>query len=165
MTIKEALNKLPKNIEIEIDLLIHQLNKLEKINDLENYDNSYNFRKQVIEEGYRIIRLFAVYYQGWECDEWSADCTKDGQKYKITSNHGRLVVEPREEEPRKILSQVQKQLLRAMFGNNQELVDLLCPLLSDDQIREVIQLADSMVSCTKDLAFELALPSRGDLYE
>jgi hypothetical protein len=58
------------------------------------HGNSHDhFRRDCIEAGYRLTRLYPVYHQGWEMDEWAAEGTKDGKKWHITTNHGKLQVE------------------------------------------------------------------------
>lgn len=61
----------------------------------EPHDPSNDFRREVIERGFYITKLFANYYQGWECDEWScqAVAVKDGIIYMISTSHGSLIEE------------------------------------------------------------------------
>ena len=89
----EAIKKLQNKIEIELSEVPEaDLNYFPKTEDdeAEHYDRTLRFRKEVINEGYYIIKMIAVYYQGWECDQWACIATKDSQIYKVSTNHGGL---------------------------------------------------------------------------
>lgn len=85
--IKKLEGKLERELNISEDDLNTLLTEQEEDN-LESYDSSERYRKQIISQGYRIHKMIAVYYQGWECDFWSFIVSKDGKKYKAESSHG-----------------------------------------------------------------------------
>lgn len=91
MSLITKIRKLPHKIRQFVSDDIVELNDLSTIRDAKgNADFSYTFRKKVIGEGYIISKLYAVYWQGWECDEWSCIAEKDGVFYTIDTNHGQL---------------------------------------------------------------------------
>ena len=53
--------------------------------------SSLDFRTQCIKEGFKILNLYPVYHQGWECDYWGAVGEKDSKTYLLETNHGGLV--------------------------------------------------------------------------
>lgn len=59
--------------------------------------SSLSFRRDCLEKGFVLEKMYALYYQGWECDEWGAIGTKDGKTYVLETNHGSLY--PREIDP------------------------------------------------------------------
>ncbi len=61
--------------------------------DLDGYDPSASFRFLLLVDGFTIKKLIACYYQGWECDQWGALVTKDGNRYKAVSSHGGITYE------------------------------------------------------------------------
>jgi len=47
-------------------------------------------RKDVIALGYKVIKLYPCYHQGWEMDEWGVIAEKGGLKFRFETNHGSL---------------------------------------------------------------------------
>ena len=85
----KAVSKLSSTIEKEVDLSENELNSIASKEEMNNlYDETQKYRKEIIDQGYRIHKMIAVYYQGWECDFWSFIVSKDGKKYKAESSHG-----------------------------------------------------------------------------
>lgn len=71
MKIGKAIETLPNKIELEVkNISIESLNQCYKDDELldfdEPYDPSNDFRRKVISKGYKITKLFKVYYSGWE---------------------------------------------------------------------------------------------------
>lgn len=62
--------------------------------------SSLYFRQTCIEEGFKILSLYPIYHQGWECDYWGALGEKNGKTYLLETNHGGLT--PYEIDPSKI---------------------------------------------------------------
>lgn len=94
VTLKKALDRLPERIVRQLKSVSkEELNNVQEDKDGRNYDPSLMFRNHAITEGFELTRLFKCYYSGWECDEWAAEGTKDGKKYFISTNHGRLEFE------------------------------------------------------------------------
>lgn len=86
----EAYESVPQTIEHEINGLTEdQLNSKTDCDD--DYDPAFRFRQKVMDEGYKIEKLFAVYHTGWECDQWSCVASKDNKQYKIETSHGSLL--------------------------------------------------------------------------
>jgi len=49
-----------------------------------------DFTNRVKEKGYKVVHVFPVLYQGWECDEWAAVVEKNGSVKLAQTNHGSL---------------------------------------------------------------------------
>jgi hypothetical protein len=91
MSLHDILEKYDRLIEVEIQGATEaDLNDL-KDGGIKAYDPSLEFRKEVISKGYRILTLIARHFQGWELDEWGAIAEKDGERFKVTTYHGRFV--------------------------------------------------------------------------
>lgn len=48
------------------------------------------FRDKCVKAGYRLKKLYPIYYQGWDLDEWGALAVKNGQTYILETDHGSL---------------------------------------------------------------------------
>lgn len=57
-----------------------------------NYDPSASFRDEFLTMGFKLLRLYPMYYQGWECDQWGAIGEKDGKLYRLETSHGSPIV-------------------------------------------------------------------------
>lgn len=95
-SLAKKLKNLKRKVEIEVpDLTEEELNLLpEKDNDLFPgyvYDPSEDFRTEVLNNGFFIKKLIAVYYQGWECDEWACIAEKNGKSFYLSSSHGSII--------------------------------------------------------------------------
>jgi len=60
---------------------------------IEKHNGSEIFRERCLNAGYELITLYAVYHQGWEMDEWAAECVKNGKRLHVTTDHNALVEE------------------------------------------------------------------------
>jgi len=88
-TLKEKILNSPSFLEHLVSSDMVELNSVKG-----EYDPSIDFRKKVLEKGYTIVALFARYYQGWECDEWSCEAVDImGSQFFIATDHGHLVIE------------------------------------------------------------------------
>jgi hypothetical protein len=69
----------------------------EELNSLvvaeDDYDPTIRFRTKCIKEGFKLRKLYPIYWQGWELDEWGAIGTRDGKEYRLETNHNSLVSE------------------------------------------------------------------------
>jgi hypothetical protein len=92
MTLIKILNELPIVHETIVPHTTEEQLNCTDEGSPRDYDRSLRFRQLVIAEGFRIQKLIAVYYQGWEMDQWAAFATKDGKHYKVGTNHGSLEV-------------------------------------------------------------------------
>lgn len=93
--IDEIAKSIPNSVEQEVfGLSVEELNTLPGLNDKHEFDRTLADRKKVISDGYKIIKMLAVYYQGWELDCWSFIVEKDGVRYKAVSSHGQYSYEP-----------------------------------------------------------------------
>lgn len=94
MTIKQALRTVPEYMEHPLGGLVSK----EELNDIEEnprkYDPTLRFRTKVVQDGYEIYMLIAVFYHGWEGDQWAALATKDGVRYRASTDHGSVYYEP-----------------------------------------------------------------------
>lgn len=84
-----AIGNLKDRIMIPLDIPEKELNGfLPK--DSNEYDRSESFRERLLKAypGSKIIKLYACYYQGWECDEWAADIEIDGRVFLVETSHG-----------------------------------------------------------------------------
>ena len=87
--ISEVLNALKSKIEVPINLSREELNNVpDSFDDDEDYEMTLFFRKGIIDSGYQILKLYAVYRIGWESDNFAADALKDGIAYHVTTSHG-----------------------------------------------------------------------------
>jgi len=82
------LNKMPPKISMKMSEADWEV--FDKYMENE-YDGSDGFRSQCIDAGYYLLKLYPVYHQGWEMDEWGAIGEKDGVQYRLETNHGSLV--------------------------------------------------------------------------
>ena len=97
-TIKQAISNLENFITVGVNCdCIKSLNNIDDDKDLGS-DPSFRFREKVLKAGYSITKLYAVYFQAWEMDEWACDAIKDGVKYTIFTSHGSLQPVNREEK-------------------------------------------------------------------
>jgi hypothetical protein len=71
--------------DIDINLLEYKGDEL--------YD-SRPFREVAVNQGYKLLKLYPIYHQGWEMDSWGAIGIKDGKKYILETTHGQLEVHP-----------------------------------------------------------------------
>lgn len=94
MKISKAIKKLPHSKEEVVKgITERQLNNVKnRDNPFSEHDPSLHFRQRVVDKGFKIKKLIAVYYSGWECDRWAVMATKDGKRYKITTLHDGIVV-------------------------------------------------------------------------
>lgn len=84
-----AIGKLKNVVRVPLEEVSEEeLNSF--LTDEDSYDPSEHFRKRLLESypGARIKKLYACYYQGWECDEWAADIEKDGKVFLVETSHG-----------------------------------------------------------------------------
>lgn len=77
----------------KLNISKYTLNAFEDNMGIPNLHATKHFRNKCIKAGYYILEVFPVYYQGWELDEWGAIAIKDGRRYTLTTDHGRLVAE------------------------------------------------------------------------
>jgi hypothetical protein len=72
----EVLNDHTKELEIPGDYMLY---------------TTY-FRRDCIKAGFTLLKLYPIYYQGWEMDFWGAIGEKDNKQYRLETDHGRLQV-------------------------------------------------------------------------
>lgn len=92
MSLKNKINSLPSKLRQLVSDDAVELNDLTARDENGFVDQAYSFRKKVIEQGFIIHELHAVYHMGWELDEWACIAEKDGVFYVIETDHGRLCV-------------------------------------------------------------------------
>lgn len=94
MSLAKSIDNLPSKLLQEVMGVIEEdLNSTKE--KLDSYDPSLSFRTKLIKKfKFRIKTLFAVYYQGWECDMWAARVEDEsGKTLFVSTNHGQLNIE------------------------------------------------------------------------
>ena len=120
------------------------------------------FAGRVEAEGYKIVQLIPMLYQGWELDEWACLAVKDEEHFYITTSHNGLVVE--KDITRKPMVVQMKRLLTIMQELKHPHIDLLkidiegCEyVVIDDIVKSGIRPSQFMVEwhplegCDKDV--------------
>ena len=94
MDLITKIDALPNKVEVPVlGVTVEELNTIKERLDEEGfdmYDPSLSFREKIVRKykHSKIVQLNAVYYMGWEMDNWSAIVENKKGKFKVTTSHG-----------------------------------------------------------------------------